>query len=266
MTTDGTNLYVGGSFTNCGGVLITNVAKWDGTNWSALGGGIGYLNSLFDSFVTVVLWQNGQLYAAGSFTNAGTVAAANLARWDGSTWSPVGGGISGGGGFLTGAVVNDLQFVGNDLYVAGTFTTVGGNVSALNIAKWDGSSWSALSSGLKAPPNGSAVSALAAVGTDLYATGNFTNAGGIPAGVAKWNGSSWSSLGTINGTGTRAESNSGSLYICGGFNVANFNTFSNVIGNHVLRWDGSAWHGVAGKPGQGTHTFVYTLGMGSDGL
>ncbi len=48
-----------------------------------------------------------------------------------------------------------------------------GGVEATNIAKWDGSSWSALGSGMDG-----FVSALAASGSDLYAGGYFTTAGG----------------------------------------------------------------------------------------
>ena len=266
MTSDGTNLYVGGSFTNCGGVLITNVAKWNGTNWSAMDAGIGYYDSAASQFVKSLLWRNGQLYAGGAFTNAGNVAATNLARWDGFTWSQLGGGVPGTYSIFTGSPVSTMHFLGSDLYVGGFFTIVGGNVPALNIARWNGSSWSALGSGLKGPPNSSAVNTLTVLGSELYATGNFTNAGGLTARVAKWDGVNWSSLGAINGTGSRAASNSGSLYICGDFSVANFNTPSNVIGNHILRWDGSTWNGVDSKPGKGTHTFVQALGWGSDGL
>ncbi len=39
---DGTGpaLYVGGLFSFAGELVANNIAKWDGTNWSALGGGM----------------------------------------------------------------------------------------------------------------------------------------------------------------------------------------------------------------------------------
>jgi trimeric autotransporter adhesin len=255
INTDGTNLYVGGSFTNAGGVANTNFAKWDGTNWSSLGGGIGYYTGSTTPAVYAVTWHNGLLYIGGSFTNAGPTPVFNLAVWNGSTWAPVGGGV---GGALD--TVTSLQFFGDDLYVGGNFSTAGG-VPALNIAHWNGSSWSALGSGLKSSST-PAVNALAFLGTDLYATGNFTNAGGIASTrVAKWDGGSWSNLGGLNGAGRRAISYSGLIYFCGDFNMG-----SNVIGDHVIGWDGSNWFGITGKPAQGTHTFVQSLGFGSDGL
>ena len=41
LVTIGTDLYVGGSFTSAGGVQNTsNIARWDGTTWSSVGGGV----------------------------------------------------------------------------------------------------------------------------------------------------------------------------------------------------------------------------------
>src|SRR5437016_5069875 len=68
--------------------------------------------------------------------------------------------------------VDALAVLGSDLYAGGEFTTAGGS-AANRIAKWDGSSWSALGSGM----NGTVV-ALALSGSDLYAGGGFTTAGG----------------------------------------------------------------------------------------
>ena len=64
---------------------------------------------------------------------------------------------------------------GSNVYVGGQFTQAGGS-SANYIAKWNGSSWSALGSGMDGT-----VYALAVSGTDVYAGGNFTTAGSNPA-------------------------------------------------------------------------------------
>ena len=73
-----------------------------------------------------------------------------------------------------------LAVSGGTLYAGGLFTNAGGN-SANCIAQWNGSSWSALGSGMSvADIYGASVSALAVSGTgsDLYAGGDFDTSGG----------------------------------------------------------------------------------------
>ena len=80
-----------------------------------------------------------------------------------------------------------------NLYAGGYFTIAGG-VAANHIAKWDGSAWSALGSGMGGlwghSPGGGRRG-------NVYAGGSFTTAGGMAANnIAKWNGSTWSALGS----------------------------------------------------------------------
>jgi len=81
--------------------------------------------------------------------------------------------------------------LGSTLYAGGDFTNAGGSAANF-IAQWNGSSWSALGSGMNAR-----VLALAVSGNDLYAGGWFTTAGGVAANsIAKWDGTNWSALGS----------------------------------------------------------------------
>src|SRR2546425_1104494 len=95
---------------------------------------------------------------------------------------------------LTGPI-GAIAISGSDVYVGGYFRQAGG-VAANNIAKWNGTSWSALGSGANNGVNGS-VYAIAMSGTDLYVGGLFTQAGGVAANcIAKWNGNGWAALGS----------------------------------------------------------------------
>ena len=90
-----------------------------GGAWSALGYGL-------DSTVqSLLLDREGNLYAGGRFTNAGGVAATNIARWNGSEWSALGTGLSGGNN------VSALAVSGGILYAGGSFTRAGG-IAATN--------------------------------------------------------------------------------------------------------------------------------------
>lgn len=125
----GPDLYVGGYFQTAGGVLVNHVARWNGTTWAALGAGTGPTNvrrlHVFDNM------GSPSLCAAGFFSVAGGTAASNIARWDGSSWQPLGAGL------------NDWVFAlatyddgnGTRLYAGGNFNQAG-SLSANRIASW----------------------------------------------------------------------------------------------------------------------------------
>jgi hypothetical protein len=116
-----------------------------------------------------------------------------------------------------------LAVSGGTLFAGGDFTTAGGT-AANYIAQWNGSSWSALGSGMGGVtyPN---VSALAVSGGALYAGGDFTTAGGSAAtNIAQWNGTSWSALGSgVNSTVSALAVSGSTLYAGGSFTTAGTN-------------------------------------------
>jgi len=140
-----------------------------------------------------------------------------------------------------------------NLYIGGYFTFVG-DVIANYIAKWDGSSWSALGSGI-----GGYVHALAVSGNDLYAGGQFTAAGGSTANhIAKWDGSSWTALGSGITYTVFALAVSGSNVYAGGI----FSTAGGSAANYVAKWDGSSWTALGSG---GMNNIVWALAVsGSD--
>jgi hypothetical protein len=75
-----------------------------------------------------------------------------VAKWDGLSWSALGGGVSGSLGVFSFPIVEALAVFhdggGAALYAGGSFTTAGG-IPAANIARWNGTTWSALGSGSK---------------------------------------------------------------------------------------------------------------------
>ncbi len=210
LAVSGSNLYVGGQFTSASGVANTAyIAKWDGSNWSALGTGMNW--HVFD----LALAGDGTLYAGGAFTTAGGVVTDYIAKWNGSAWSDMGNGVN--------STVKSLAVSGSNLYAGGQFTTAGGVANTAYIAKWDGNNWSALGTGMNSWVNELTV---AGDGT-LYAGGLFSTAGGVSARfIAKWDGSAWSGLGSgVSAAGISPSVNalalSGStLYVGGLFYTA----------------------------------------------
>ena len=124
MIVVGENLYVGGSFSATADGTVTNlnrIARYNLTTntWSPVGN-----NGLFASFsfapVSAFAVKDNILYVGGEFsrtfdntvTNLNNLAAYNLTT---NTWSPF-------ANFGTNASVNALAIVGDDLYIAGSFT------------------------------------------------------------------------------------------------------------------------------------------------
>ena len=126
------------------------------------------------------------------------------------------------------------------------------------IAKWDGSDWSTLGSGMN-----SRVDALVFDGSgNLYAGGAFSTAGNVTAdSIAKWNGGNWSALGS-GGNGwvvALAVDGSGDVYAGGTFTSA-----GNVAANRIAKWDGGNWSSLGRGFGIGG-ACVYALAFDGSG-
>ena len=147
---------------------------------------------------------------------------------------------------VNGVTVRAVVVYNGNLIVGGDFTTASG-LSVNRIAMWNGTSWSALGSGM----NGD-VRALQVFGNDLYVAGNFTTAGGNSANrIAKWNGSSWTNLGLgLSGAAEVLEVHNSTLYVGGTFATA-----GGITVNNIASWNGTAWSGL----GAGTNSTVSAL-------
>lgn len=89
-----------------------------------------------DNTINVVKFgPDGYLYAGGSFTNIGGVAANRIAFWNGAAWGAMSVGVDG--------MVNAIDFDYNgDPCIAGAFTHDGGGVNLLhNLARFTGGAW-----------------------------------------------------------------------------------------------------------------------------
>ena len=139
--------------------------------------------------------------------------------------------------------------------VVGSFSSAGG-VPANRVAKWDGSSWSALGTGTSLSVRALAVFDDGA-GAELVVGGQFTSAGGTSASyIAKWDGSAWSPLGSgMQGPfGLTQVTNlvvfddgTGSALYAGGI----FTSAGGVGVGHIARWNEFFVAYGSGCPGSG---------------
>jgi hypothetical protein len=177
----GSDLYVGGRFTQISDGTLTNlgnIARYDTTagTWNALPN-----QGLGGCYVSVLAVVGSDLYVGGDFDQTGDGTLTNLgciARYDttAGTWNA-----------LPNQGLNDtvlaLAMSGSDLYVGGySYRTGDGTLTNLGcIARYDttASAWNALPNqglggGTWPMPS---VRALAVVGSNLYAGGDFTRTG-----------------------------------------------------------------------------------------
>ena len=278
------NLYIGGDFTIVGNITARRIAKWDGSNWSPLYPGFadsvnalavigndlyaavdGYVYKWGSSWSPLGSGMNGtvyalaisgsDLYAGGNFSSADGIAAHDIAKWNGSSWSPL------GSNSVFFGSIHAIAVSGDNVYVGGAFNRIG-NDSANYIAKWDGSKWSALGSGMNWP-----VEAVAISGSNVYAGGQFWVAGGTNVNhIAKWDGSSWSPLGSGLDYYVNSLVVSGNeLYVGGNFYAATNSDGATVVVNRIAKWNGNSWSalnsGMENNPG--VYVFALTV-LGSN--
>lgn len=186
---------------------------------------------------------------SGDFTIAGDRLAQRIAIHDPATgtWSTLGTGMS--GPFLGQCAVHALAVLpGGDLVAAGQFLEAGG-VQVANIARWDGTAWHGLGSGigglvraLTVRPNG-----------DLVAVGAFDVAGGVAVDdVARWDGANWWPMASaVVGDLTAVAAMPDGDVVVGGL----LQSIAGVPVAAVARWNGNTWHPL----GAGLGNAVFAL-------
>jgi trimeric autotransporter adhesin len=256
----------GGSFSFPGGATV-DVARWNGAEWQAMGTGFSAYTTALTQLTNgdvvasglspglavagqIVRWNgqwfplavadaavhallampNGDLIAAGKFTSISGIAANHIARWDGTSWSPLGSGTDG--------PVNALTLLPNGEPVAGGDFAFAGGVAASQVARWNGTSWSAVGAGL-APATGGVLGLTTTPNGGLLATGRYGFAGGDFGGVARWDGLSWQALGNHGGFGevfTAAALPNGDI-VAGG----TLGGIGGISAYGIAVWNGTSW-------------------------
>ncbi len=270
----GSILYVGGEFTGPGG--SPNNEKYirryrlDTQKWERLGDGLnGVVRAL-------AVEANGNLIAGGEFPGG-------LARWNGSSWSPVGGGVAG-----SALVVRAVKIGPNGaIHIGGDFDTVnaaGVPVAVRDVATFHQGSWNALGGGFDAQfiqPNGTTFNAdgvfsLALDGNGtLYAGGDFDASEGRGTAllrVARWDGSgAWKPLGSGAGRSGSQNVNAiclgphGDLYAAGVFNTG-FGTLGGPAKNFARWYTGRDFTGYVPGAADNTTSRVSRVNASTWGL
>lgn len=269
----GPALFVSGDFQSLDNTTVSNIARFDGAEWTSVGNPTDFV-PVFGGARALAVFDDGAgtaLFASRiTFGDTPGSSFTGIGRWTGAEWKPLSDGLVGGQVTAIGSFDDGS---GPALYVSGGFSSTGG-ADANRLAKWDSAiGWTPVGAGLNQPARAFAVFNDGR-GDALYLGGAFETADGETVnGVARWDGANMEPLdngidGDLNALfGPRVRSmivfDDGSgpdLYIGG-----SFDSVSGAPADGVARWDGSAWSPVGAGPGDnsGISSFaVFNAGAG----
>lgn len=131
------DLYVTGNFETAGGVEVNAIARWDGSSFYGLDGGMNYCINSCPVILGVTKFQGNIICSPSGFSmGSNDIFPNGLVQWDGQIWKPIHPGLESFSG--TSAIAR--KFINlNDtlLYVFGNFQMVGQD-TAFSAATWNG--------------------------------------------------------------------------------------------------------------------------------
>lgn len=147
---------VSGAFRFVDGVQTGPLIRWNGSAWESFGG----LRS-FSEVVATYFGPDGTLVRTSELAQAH-----RLFLWDGTTWVWMGDSDD--------AVATVLVKSAMEIYAGGEFTRIG-NVPAQRFARWNGTGWEAIGTGVRDFPGTVAVCSLIDLPDDTVMLGGFFN-------------------------------------------------------------------------------------------
>jgi len=260
------NTYIGGDFQSVGGptdtpLTVYSIARYDVD-------GIWYNISTDDSILetiiinTMIIDSSNNLYiGCTQSATIGLIYKYNLTS--GIAWSL----FANTNGSIYTLNLDNAQH----LYIGGTFTTVNGTNGYNNVAKWDGTTWSNMNSGLTYNGGGN-IPIVKTLSFDnngiLYAGGNFNRPNGI-SNIAKYVSGAWTNVGTGTSGATNDIVNviifdsSNDAYIGGHFTKA-----GGINAHSIVKYNttNSTWslldNGIRDNSNQPGHVYSLCLDLG----
>jgi prepilin-type processing-associated H-X9-DG protein len=175
------NLYAGGTFSSAGSTSVHNLAKWNGSAWSDIGGGVATNNpNYYTCAIYSLAFISSTLYVGGEFDTYDAVSNSSqncncIVTWSGSAWSTLGSypddGVRSGSPEYQSGKVNALYADGSVLYIGGSFQAAGSNsyLSMQDLIKWTGSAFEEFDY-INPSPSFYTVTSIRKVGDLLYLT------------------------------------------------------------------------------------------------
>jgi hypothetical protein len=256
----GVGPYITGRFEQVqGNTGIQHIAYYDGSFWRSVKGSGSDMTGGFGSTIEFSPLGTGPYVGGNLFgTDIDTV---NLMYWTGASWTAVNGVDDKFNG-----IVNSIGFSpsGDGPYIGGIFTNVAGITGLNYLAKWNGSSWTAVNgSDDNVDSNVRTIMFNPITGVGPYIGGQFTEVDGNTDldRIAYWNGSSWAA---VNGSDDNFNSTVNDISfnpITGeGPYVAKFGA---IPVPNLAYWNGTSWTSVK-EGGDGINSTAFTVRFSPD--
>ena len=241
----GSTLYIGGTFSNGGGIASADGLLACDLTTGAVSSIVTNDGDISGAVLALAADSHGTLYAGGGFVKlAGIAGADHLAAYADGHWKALG---SGPTGAAIDAFVRSLATSGSDLYVGTDAKNVAGIAQADNVARWDGSAWHALGSDKGGKdgwfPASASISAITTSGSTVVVGGSFQNAGADPQAdaVASFSKGAWHPLGSdgsgngpLNGAVAALATQGGNVFTGGNFTSAGTDKLANSIASYPV--------------------------------
>ncbi|MCK5280450.1 MAG: hypothetical protein KAK04_17970, partial [Cyclobacteriaceae bacterium] len=200
-----------------GNIDVSNIAKWNGTEWSAIG-------SIENGSVRALEVYKQSLYAGGFFDSVNGINTGSIASYNGASWVALG--ATDGLELKSTGAVKHMAVLKDILYIAGEFSTNNDDVSELIM--WNGSQLSDFGRAFSFYQN--SISELTAINDKLYIGGSFRNVVGSQANnILQWDGDNWGIMSEgVTGDVLAIEFYNNKIYVGGDFLSAGGATAENI--------------------------------------
>ncbi|UTW63965.1 T9SS type A sorting domain-containing protein [bacterium SCSIO 12741] len=230
MVVHNNRLHVAGSFRYAGNVLANKVAAWDGNKWTSVDSDTSFWTK--QSWIETLAFYRDELYIGGTFRTEDK-SIHDVARWDGSTWQPVGTTYT----MFDEGLITDMIVYKDELYIGGFFLEP--NSPGNFVARWNGTNWNRVGDGLRHSSGGGFVSKMEIVNDKLLITGMFDQAGDIPVdNIVTWDGLRWCTFDTTNSFGSQIPVDH-FTYFRDTFYIETAEYLNGDTMNYFAKWNGS---------------------------
>jgi hypothetical protein len=246
----------------------TLIERWDGTSWSIVSS--PNTSATQSNFLLGVTCRSAsECWAVGYYYNDNVISQTLIERWDGTSWEIVSSPNTSSTDYNSLSGVTCVS--ASECWAVGYYFTGDDFVDQTLIERWDGTSWSIVSS-----PNTSTTEANVLLGltcvsaSECWGVGYYYGLDNLISQtlIERWDGTSWT---IVNSPNTNTQSNVLLGVTCGSASdcwaVGDYAFTGNVLQTLIERWNGTSWEIVSSPNTSATQSnllYGVTCGPASD--